>query len=721
VKTCARSAKIIAAVFVFALAGSAQADNCHCETYRGLSGIASMGKFVGDLGLKTFSGSIDEAEALKTKISASKLIPEECKAYFEVELRKPKYQLEVKGDLLGPSKSAPASVPSDADQLIRSYEQAYASMAIQHCFGSVAPPAIGMLPEGPASKEALSVYTEYQKKIDQCVTKDLKSGEAYKRFSSFLSKPSDQVLIVHAVRDGNLGVFAGFLKPEQVKMLQAYHAIINAGSESEALALVKSQKDGLDADQFAAVVTMVGSRMARNYDHERRDKKWNAKGAVSGDSLLKAARDSTLQSRVPGFGVEEELAPLTEGVCRDIASMQAKLLEARGFQHSLVVTRALANSQYHVTVAAMAPKGSDANGKVYLIDYSSLSDQKNKDGAQALFAGGKDISLNYRLFKPGGAMVADVPTEMGKFMAEAAGFKVTMLDPLARNTQSMVSASAKTDGGIQYKAFTGQDGVGAKYLGVAAAYQYGGGGNFPGRVGLIGAYQIRPGEIYYGVLPSFPFPDGKSAIVYGQVEQHMKTPEIKLGGKTTAVLDQSMTGIGAFSYEVGGKDKGSPNGQGDIRFNSEIQVKQGKDTDKLQAKYWAGIQLVPGLADVRNVYWLQAPTVLTNYVYGGAQGSLKEKDVRLIGDVQVVASHLSVRSKVTVGAAGPTIGGSAYISGRVTEGSSLYEDGSIRRVGATIIVVPVTNTQVQLTGEVPLEGDDKLSRTRLFGTLNVSY
>ncbi|MGK5082878.1 hypothetical protein WDW37_06205 [Bdellovibrionota bacterium FG-1] len=443
-------------------------------------------------------------------------------------------------------------------------------------------------------------------------------------------------------------------------------------NEADLLSWVASKKDGLTNDQFLRLVSMVSNRLERDYDEKRAASAFGAQGAVSGDSLLSAAhRNSMLgdEQIAAHSGLPNPTGDLQdfEGVCRDIAVLQAKMLKARGFKNTFVISWA-SRLGLHTTVITQDPVRPN---QLYQFNYKRLAGVSDKDGSVALHQGNWDATMNYRISTPEGRSLTDVPSEMGKFVAEAASFNITHLDPLARASSSMIGAGTRAgeNGAIGARLVTGQDAVGSRYLVTALDAKWGDQSGAPGKVGLVAGIQDRPKQVYQTDN------DELARLIYLQTEQHLTTTPIKVGKGVTVEVDSSATLMAGIVSVMNGKDAIAPSFS--LRQGTEVRVNQRSSDGKYHGTYKAGVQLDPlGISDIRNIgqfgkVW--SPSFSS--AYGGVSATYKvDPALTLMADVTLVVSQLSARAKIEAG----------------------------------------------VTGEIPLEGD-VLAGTRVMGNMNVTF
>jgi hypothetical protein len=670
------------------LSTGARADSS-CDPYRGqlkddspATAAAVSGTSALDSSGGAFASSGSAHEAERARIQNSTSIPPECKAQLLKELGRNSFSFSIRGNAgagrtqstLGSSTNVWPEQFQQADSLYSQYNGLYGSF--QGSCGGISP--------------------------QQC----------YQSFAAqFKANPN-----------GVASQYGSSFAPGDVQVLQAYQSVIMTGNEKDALAFISAKKDGLSKDQFLEMIQMVGARMSDDYQYARAQIGPAYQGIVTGDQILQAALNNTQQGYLGYYDGMETYA----GVCRDIATLQAKMLQARGFPNSLVLTYAVAGIDFHVTSITQDP---DDATKIYRFNYDHMVTITDADGPIALFQqnsgrviGVPDTGINYYLSKPEGAVVADVPSEMGKFLAEAAGFDIHQMDPMARTTSSMLGASYLHDSENQKdtlgaRAIFGQDGVGGQYAGGAADYTYGQGTWHPGKVGIFVGVENRPGAVY-GT-------DGNDtmAIMYLQEEQHVITPALKLKHDITIRLDTSLTALALFAGMLpGGPDAKDLQLDGDVRLRSELRMEQSSFGGKLQSTYRAGVDVNPGFADIRNIYLYEdlRPTLNSAYVSTDQRLRIHGKMV-LLAALTAAFDELGARGQATLGIATKKFAATAFVSGRLTNGTALYEDNTLRRVGASLTYAPNKHIKIMLTGQMPIEGSDPIGEAVITGNVQVDY
>ncbi len=680
-----RKLPILALAAALSASAAAHADSS-CDAYKGELGSSLMDG-TSDASGAQFTSAGSQHEAARARIQASTTIPDSCKKELLNDLGRNSFNFSVRGNFgagatQGVLGKSPTIWPEQWQHAVGIYS-AYNGLAASYLQAN--------LPAGCNTQ--------------QCIA--MKAPGIYQQFSQqFNNNP--QALASQ---------YGYSIASSDNATLQAYQSVIS-GNEANALAFVASSKNTLSKAQFLDVVQMMGQRMGDDYDNNRTITSNPAsKGIVTGDQLLTAALNNTEN----GY---EGLPTSYAGVCRDIATLQAKMLQARGFPNSYILTYQLPGLEGHADVVSQDP---DSPTTIYRFNYDHMVTLVDADGPIAIFqqnsgrvVGLPDGALNYMLYRPEGWAAADVPSEMGKFLSEAAGFDMHMLDPLARDTTSMLGANFAHDTTgqgttLDGRAVLGQDGVGGQYIGAAGGVSYGQGTLLPGRVGIFVGDENRPGALF-GMNG-----DDNMAIGYLQVEQHVLTPTAKLKHDITIRLDTSLTALGMFGYMLpGGPDAGKPMLDGDIRLRTELQMHQTALHGKLDSTYRAGVEISPGTSDVRDA--AAPPVPILNSAYAATEQRLRvAARVMLLASMAVAVDELGTRGQVSFGVATPKFAATVFASGRLGNGTALYEDNTIRRVGASLIYQPNKHLKFTLTGQAPVEGSDPLNEATLTGNVQVDY
>ncbi len=554
---------------------------------------------------------------------------------------------------------------------------------------------------GENARDYISAYqTAFGKNVERCYL-DPQSVECVKSRSEFSHQLNSNISEAQQIFF-NAGLN---LSPVQVRILQAFDRVLNSGTESAMLQMIKKDRMGLSHEQFLTLVQMVGYRLNKDYDKVRGTAGFSSKGAVSGDSLLKAALFNTTIGYVDSHSVLYN-DPEYAGICRDIAAFQGKMLHAAGFKNTYVVAFSKLNGNYHVTVVAQNP---DQLKTVYKMNYDQLIVASGVDGARLLYQGGKDSSLNYRLMKPGGRSVADLPSELGKLLAETSGFDVRVIDPLARPTASVFAPGMTwgENGSSRIGVFAARDGNGAEYTGISFSKNWAENFNtsdkvrFPGKAGVSAIYTAPQ------LISGFSSQNAGQQL-YLQVEQHAQVDLFRSSaGMGQLTSDTVLTALGSIGRYDGDDPadsyfKKTAVGQGALYVDQRLIYQQGGQSDAFQSRYIVGAQFAPGLADSRTVDQFN---VFANHIY--ARGEVSHRSGQRAGReiAAIVVDHnldLGSRGYVEAGYVGESCGMTAHLSGRLGSQTSLALDRSLRRAGLTLMCEN-SDSRLRLIGESSIE------------------
>jgi len=162
----------------------------------------------------------------------------------------------------------------------------------------------------------------------------------------------------------------------------------------------------LDFEQKMKVGSILGSMIVANYDYSRVD---GGKGIVSQEEIFKALRSGQ-----------------KAGICRDIATAQAKVLKRLGVEQTYVIAFQTADSG-HATVVA---QDNNDKSKIVHLNYGEVASgvnsgvsSLNQDGIQA------DGGVVFRVFDSEGTPISQVPSELGFVLNKVAGVDLSLSAP----------------------------------------------------------------------------------------------------------------------------------------------------------------------------------------------------------------------------------------------------------------------------------------------------
>ncbi len=697
-------------------ANSSNGSEAECEQFRGYLPADPAGQQVVEIGVSAihpeggnFHVLDNRLEALKDAVDADSRIPESCKRYLVQHSHAPVATIVAQGELGGGGSEWNAT--SDfANQLLGAYQSMDAQYenANNSCSGV------------PAAQQAA------------CLEQN--GPGTYAKFGQTFSNTSAATIKAQTATQGAHDPLAA-ISDRGVALMQVFHNTLNAGSQAATIAYLGKVADSLTIQERLTVVQMFGSRWDHPEYNEARNKAlWNGQGVVTMGQLLGATQNNYSVGYFDPNTASAASASDAElgGVCRDIASAQGEMLEALKFRNVYVVSYAQLSGEYHVTVIAEPP----ANQAGQPQQYGTLQVYKLNYGTQEQARGGDirsllqpaDASIDYRISKPGGAVVADVQSAMGKFLTTAAGFDIREIDPLARAQGYLIGGSFAM-GASRAQTVNigvGQDGNGAQYAFVGATKSWGLASLFPGKVGLVLATQQRPGDLYASGSQTMNLD-----MIYLQLEQQAMTPNFRLSDSVRMRIEAAATLI----FMAGrSRDAGTPGDfnvaqgamtyQGDLHIHADVKVEQGDWSSRFRATYMAGVNLAPGIANIQNNYWAQVPIPVLNSLFFTADGRLRlsqspEGRAFLIAATTILIDEMGIRARLETGITNDHFGATILVEGRVTDDTAIYKDGSERRAGLSAWWTPNQVIRIGLNASTTLE--QGAPNTTIMGTGQVTF
>ncbi|OFZ13293.1 MAG: hypothetical protein A2X86_16215 [Bdellovibrionales bacterium GWA2_49_15] len=530
----------------------------------------------------------------------------------------------------------------------------------------------------------------------------LKKGkESYEKFKKIFDAANDQFLGLMANATGEE------LNSRDLVLMRHYHNMLNGGSEQSVLTYLNNVKAQLTTDEKLTLVQMWGGQFVDNYEDARNDAGGQARGVRTMDDLLGAARNNNYAryfgddwTRGSTGSPEAMSAAQFSGVCRDIASAQGQMLRALGFNNTYVMSYAKLKGSYHVTTLAQDP---DHPQVIYGLDYNGRRDRTG-GSADALLQDDRDASMNYRIFIPGGRMVDNVQSELGKMLAEASGF--TPLDPLARPAPQFTQAKMEVVKGLTLRAGTATDNNNASYYYGGASYKWN-----SGQVSITFASQERNATSFGMDANSTKNLD----MIYAQIEQHFDSKYLQVSEHVRAKIE-SMAGI----IFMGGRARdGSLSGklsfQGDLYAQFGIRVDQSSASGRYNGIYRAGVQVSPGIMDVRNNYTVQTPVPVVNHFFLTAEGRYRLSQsaagrAYLVAATMVLVDELGMRGRVQGGIQTGRVKILANMEGRLTNSTMNIQDGGERRAGIIAEWKPADFIVLALDASMAVGEDARYSR-----------
>lgn len=668
----------------------AQSDECvPCEKYSKLAEYYSLADTVvaaGTLVLRRESGQFSAdrkiADTLRRKILDDESIPPHCRKFVADKVR------------VGPRIAASVSVGLGDERPGVKFDGAYPGTLVG-IFNRMV--AIYNPCKYPDASPTDIAYVA-------CLRQNAQT--AYEKLNSRLMNSTMNSLQIEL---RSYGISA---TDTDIDLIKAFNTVINTGSREGLLSWSSTVGRKMPEKQFFTVVQMLGRAMLNGYNRNR-DKNIDGagKGIVSIDKALSSIKTNAI-FMIDGLSSIGRPMGDFAVICRDAAVVQTNMLHAAGYKNS-----------YAITYGSLAGMHTDImtqnrNGELTLhgFNWHGRMDSNGLDGSRALFQGVgikgfADTSISYVISNYKGRTVASVPSEMGKFLISASGGNLSEWDALSRQTSSIsaVSFAPMPNGNVQLRAIYGNDGNGAGYIGGASSASWGEGTNFPGNVGIFGGQQQRPSDVYGTSV------DTNAAVVAGTIEQHAVSPKVMIAPGLSIVGDFRL--VGAGSAVMVNSSGSKPSFSGDNRFGFEVRADQTSSDGRYNGQYSLGANGMLALGDVRDA---NSHSQVPVSVYAGARASLRAWDWVLFAQTMAVIDQLGengvgARGKFEAGFADRTIAASAFWAGRMTSGTSLLQDNSIRRVGVSVSARPAKHLELGLTGEIPVEGPDPLSHARVYG------
>lgn len=511
---------------------------------------------------------------------------------------------------------------------------------------------------------------------------------------------------------------------DMTHLLPLYLRFVDSGDQESALGFIRKNRAQFSTQEILIMGQAMGSlAYASGYDQNRADGVGRAaEGIVSFDQVLHAMRQNAVnvplekeEQRRTYFGADrlspgEKFPQAYAGVCRDIASAQGQFFEAAGMRNTYVVAYTLGNGGFHTSVITQDPQ----SRAVYRLNYGEKVSTETLRSEVALFqsgANGKDASFNYRLFRPGGSLVADVPSAAGKFFSEMSGGDVRDLDPLGRSNDSVVASQvqiAKT--GTAARVFYGKDGIGQDYLGAAVTQVFRHNQYFSSRVGLVLADQIKPTAL------SGTERDENTLFLYLEAQGRARTPSLKTSrGESEIHLEGKATLIGGIHGMP--SDKNAKVGyQGDARIEGGIRATHNMPSDaplrddRVQSQIYVGAQVVPGLGDIRENS--SASNFRPTLNYGVVMGELRMRlddrgDAHAALLATLLCSQIGCRGQAEAQAIYRDFAAALSVEGAISNEIPPYEEQVERRLRARLLwrILGDSRLLLQISGYRSLQSD----------------
>ncbi|MBI2151152.1 hypothetical protein HYU21_00295, partial [Candidatus Woesearchaeota archaeon] len=160
-------------------------------------------------------------------------------------------------------------------------------------------------------------------------------------------------------------------------------------------------------------------------------------------------------------------------------------------------------------------------------------------------------------------------------------------------------------------------------------------------------------------------------MIYAQIEQHFDSKSLRVSEHVRAKIE-SMAGIIFMGSRArNGYYEGKLSFQADLYAQFGIRVDQSSASGKYDVIYRAGVQLSPGIRDVRDNYAIQAPVPVINHFFLTAEGRYLLSQsaagrAYLVASTMVLVDELGLRGRVQGGIQTGRVKILANMEGRLT-------------------------------------------------------
>lgn len=516
----------------------------------------------------------------------------------------------------------------------------------------------------------------------------------------------------------------GKLDERSAAVMQAFHqGMYLTGAEFKAYAGALKSK-GMSTDEILLVGQLLfGSRGYANYDEKRAAAGMGAKGVVSRDEILIAARHNSDKGYFSAKVVDAQADALEAGMCGDIASAQAEFYRDAGLK-AWVVSYGFSGSDDHAAVVVQDP---DKKGRLHSVNGSSRLTVDNREGGEALYLGSSDASVKYDLSDPAGGTKIVVESTLASDMRKLAGFHMDKYDPLAPNNSQIVrggvsvGSSANTSMGLGMSHnVNGQSVYGGTFSTKIPEGKY-----FQTNIGLVAGVMVAQTTAAAKGLPGAD----TLGVGYVRVEQDGKTPCLHLGSeKFCGRFEGNIMTAHLYRYSFSAPDKKYEGnfsiGQVDVRARGGL-VFEYVDA-KAAHRTWLGCEATYGYADVRAPHPLLSPAIVLNKCAVMNETGIKVKDTQILIGSSVL-HYPGVGATVGQAKAGVAAGGFrgiAGVQGPLTKDTPAFVAGSIPTVfaeGSYTFATHPTTLFLRVSQALQTSSDVAPPPTTATGGLNANF
>lgn len=420
----------------------------------------------------------------------------------------------------------------------------------------------------------------------------------------------------------------------------------------------------LTMDQIAAATQYLGYLGGLRYDY---GKQLTLNRPIISPSRVNDAAAAQLSGGAPR---------LKAGDCGDVANAQADLLGKLGARDVIITSYSLIEG-LHATVIARDPNfGHDPSKRntYYEFNYSLLSRVAGREGAELFQMPGwddtwTDVGPGIYLNRPNGKTVAFVPTSAGKLYAEVAGMDIHEIEPLARATSNLIGAQLEIPGSRSVQSFAARDDLGNLYAGAAFNQAWAPGSSFAGAAGLVTSARRTVEGLAL-------------ADIYFQIDQHARTPLLRLAPWAHGRLDATLIFLGTYAIPIAASNGNMLGADAALLLDTSGELDFGSPGSALSGRARIEAQVLPGLTNISGA----TPTVFLNYLAFIAEGRrwLRRSagGLSLFAGATVLLDSLAPRLVLGVGLDAAKFGVRLEVRGRASSDDPTYKEGSLRMARA---------------------------------------
>jgi hypothetical protein len=483
------------------------------------------------------------------------------------------------------------------------------------------------------------------------------------------------------------------MSPQKVKIVRLYHHVfVNSSTEADAERRMRTavQSGGLTFEEALATIQLhLNVSGSGIYDHEEHEN-----DLVTGDQILDSTRDFHIYAL--GDQPEGPRSAWTSkaGRCRHHADFGRRMAIAAGAPKAFSLGFFREGDSHRIT-AAVHPGNPN---RVTFLNYGARLDRAGVDGSRLAYQGARHLSLEDRWF--GDKLLVAAPSEMLKTLEEASGGDISDLDKLAaRNSQFQgVSVSRQSTGmRASVRVLRATDGNGATYFGPALNADWSGKDLFPGSAGAaVMAYTPS--------LDTSDAPPTTAHLAFGRVEQHARTPVLKLRKDVEARIDGHIL-LNGMAHRVDATHESEPEYNAQIRHQAGAgaRVSYRSSDQKLRATASVGVQGSRGHKDARDS---NSDGGFTSSQHAELEAGYRHESFgAMVKGTLVHNAMISTRGRLEGALLTRHAAATAYVSGALTRDAAPILDQSLRRTGGSLSFSLAPGT-LSLSGERVSVNDD---------------